>query len=61
MFLFIYFFEMEGYISTAKIIKTASSYQLFQPEHQLATMQSFYFISIKEEYQGHYYQKSKRK
>ena len=52
---------MEGYIFTTKIIKTPSSYQLFQPEHQLATMQSFYFISIKEEYQGHYYQKSKRK
>ena len=42
-FLFSYCYKLEGYTFTTKVIKITSSYQMFQPDPQLATMQSYYF------------------
>ena len=42
-FVFPYFYKLEGYTSTTEGIKITSSYQMFQPGPQLATMQTYYF------------------
>ena len=41
--LFSYCYKLEGYTFNTKVIKITSSCQMFQPNPQLATMQSYYF------------------
>ena len=42
-FLFSHCYKLESYTFTAKVIKITNSYQMFQSDPQLATMQSYYF------------------
>ena len=42
-FCFSYWCKLEGYTSTTKVIIVTSSYRMFQPDPQPATMQSYYF------------------
>ena len=42
-FVFSYCCKLKGYTFTTKVIKITTSYQMFQPKPQLATMQSYYF------------------
>ena len=42
-FLFSYCCKLEGYTFTKKVIKITSSFQTFQSDPQLETMQSYYF------------------
>ena len=42
-FPFSYYWKLDGYTFATKVIKITSSYQIFQPDPQLATMQSYYF------------------